>query len=621
MSRSLGWLLITLFLLIGFGLRINGLGVMNDATLYDEAAYGLDALSLIDNPQLTPFFERNNGRESLWMYVAAPALATWGAQPFSLRIMAVFAGMLTLAAAYRLGREILGKQGAIWVLAALAVFYWPVHLGHIGFRAALYPLLATASLAALLHAYRTNRRWWLAGLLLGLLFYTYIAARAWVGLGLLLLAFWLLMSPSRRRGALTALLVALIVMLPLGLYLLNRTVLEDRTVQVAIGSLDDLVNNGVAWVGAWLHEGDAYQTHNLPNRPIFDLPTAIMALLGLVGIWRGVRWRWHLVVLIMAFVGALVPALLSINNPHMLRAYAAVVPLAVLLGAGLLTLVRWQPRWGALLAIGLLAWAGIHSNTDFRHVAATWTDFLPGEYRIQRVVDYFGEQPPQTSQTVAVMGFPNAHPVLDFLTHDQTDARWLQYQSGYCTVYDAAAPMLAVALPPNIDLKQQRIDKRATLESVHVDESGDFAIWQVTLDQAILSAPTLTFGDGVQLAALDLPTSAQAGETLIIALAFRADSVLAEDYNGFVQLWGTPSPLEGGPLWAQQDLRLCEPFPSSQWQPQDLIVQSWELKLPQEIPGGSYQIMAGVYNTQTDVRLQHNVDQDIVALGEVVISP
>ncbi|MCA9891321.1 MAG: hypothetical protein KC546_23250, partial [Anaerolineae bacterium] len=120
MARSLRWFLIALFLLVGFGLRINGLGQMNDATLYDEAAYGLDALSLLDNPQLTPFFERNNGRESLWMYVTAPALAIWGSQPFGLRIMAVFAGMLTLAAAYRLGRELLGKQGALWVMGALA---------------------------------------------------------------------------------------------------------------------------------------------------------------------------------------------------------------------------------------------------------------------------------------------------------------------------------------------------------------------------------------------------------------------------------------------------------------------------------------------------------------------
>ncbi|MCB9460936.1 MAG: glycosyltransferase family 39 protein [Anaerolineaceae bacterium] len=618
MARSLRWFLIALFLLFGFGLRINGLGQMNDATLYDEAAYGLDALSLLDNPQLTPFFERNNGRESLWMYLTAPALAIWGPQPFSLRIMAVFAGMLTLAAAYRLGRELLGKQGALWVMGALAVFYWQVHLSHIGFRAALYPLLAAASLTAFFHAYRTNRRWWLAGLLLGLLFYTYIAARVWVALGLMLLATWLLTAPTRRRGALTALLIALIFMLPLGLYLLNHTVPEDRASQVAISSPDELIHNLVAWAGAWFYQGDAYQTHNLPNRPVFDFPTAIMALMGVIGLWRYVR-RLQLALLVIAFAGALAPALLSIDNPHMLRAYGAVVPLTVLLGAGLLWLVRWQPRWGTLVAIALIAWAGLNSYLDFRSVAASWNEFLPGEHKIQLVVDYLSEHPPQVEQTVAVMGFPNAHPVLPFLTYDQADTRWLQFESGYCTVYDSSAPMLAVALSPDINFQQSQLDRFGTLETIH--QQGDFTIWQVTLDEDSQSSPTFDFGGIIQLRPLDVLTSAEAGQTVGVTLAFAADGDLAIDYNGFVQLWGTPSPLEGGPLWAQADLRLCEPYPTSQWQSQDVIVQTWELKLPQDISGGSYAIMAGVVDAQTGARLLLDDDRDITPIGEWVISP
>src|SRR4029079_4832652 len=115
--------LITAILLLGAALRLHGLGAMLGMTHYDEAYYGVDALSLIETPRFTPFFPDNFGRESLWMYLLAPSLAVFGGGAFGLRIVAVFTGIVTLAAVYRLARELIGRRGAVWTLAALAVLF------------------------------------------------------------------------------------------------------------------------------------------------------------------------------------------------------------------------------------------------------------------------------------------------------------------------------------------------------------------------------------------------------------------------------------------------------------------------------------------------------------------
>lgn len=623
MLRRKSWLIILIALLMAFALRVHGLGRMNSAILYDEAAYGADALSLIQSPRLTPYFEANNGREGLWMYMLAPALATIGVQPFTLRIVAVFASLLTLAAVYRLGREIIGKEHALWVIAAMAVFYWPTHLGHIGFRAALYPLIGAISFAALLHAYRLNqlRRWAMAGLLLGLLSYTYIAARVWVGLGVILLLAWLIWQPARRRGALLALAVAGIAMLPLALYLLIHDDGGTRTTQVAIESVGDLLENMRLWLNAWFYQGDGYMTHNAPGRPIFDVPTGLLALFGIIGLWKWAR-RWHIGLLVLLFLGSLAPALLSIDNPHMLRSYGAVVPLAILLGSGAAWLVYALPRWGYGLVTLLLAWAALNTYTAFTTVAESWDTFLPGEYYTMAAIDYLSQSDiAQAGQPIAFTPFDEDYPIPTFRAGDMSGHRLIAYRPEYCIVYDADQPVLTALLPPYIQAHQQILAQDGLSELAYTDPDGRFALMQTQADPALMQQPATTFGDAITLRGQLSNQQASPGDTLTVTIAFQAEHTLNADYNSFVQVWGTPSPLEGGRLWAQSDLRLCEPYPSHVWQTNDVIVQAWSLVLPEDMPQGDYDLIVGVYNSQSNRRLLMTDGSDVVVLGVVTVQP
>ena len=135
-------ILLILFLLIGAALRFYGQAEMRTLLHGDEAYYGLDAVSLVDNPRIEVFFPANTGREGLWMNLLAPVIALLGATPFALRITSAMVGIATLAAVYWLGRETV-KDGAIWMTGALAVIYWHVQLSHIGFRVITMPLFGT----------------------------------------------------------------------------------------------------------------------------------------------------------------------------------------------------------------------------------------------------------------------------------------------------------------------------------------------------------------------------------------------------------------------------------------------------------------------------------------------
>jgi predicted membrane-bound mannosyltransferase len=59
----------------------------------DEAAYGMDGRSLLAG-DLRVFYERNNGREPLFIYLLALAFQSLGATAYALRLTAAVVGAL-----------------------------------------------------------------------------------------------------------------------------------------------------------------------------------------------------------------------------------------------------------------------------------------------------------------------------------------------------------------------------------------------------------------------------------------------------------------------------------------------------------------------------------------------
>lgn len=262
-------------LLCGVFLRWASLGPMRVMLHHDEAWYAVDAMTLLRHPHLTPFLPNNFGRESGWVYYLIPYLLILGKTPFALRFAATTTGILTLAAIGRISLEMWGMREAFWNVAALAVFYWHVHLSHLALRANFYVLIGSLAAASLMHAYRVNHRrdWIVGGVLLGLLGYTYFASAGLiVYLGLIVFGI-VVLSGRRRWGAALALVVAIVVLMPMGLYVLrHKDIFLVRPRSVIVDSAVWLLN-ARRWLGAWFGSGDPNHLLNLASRPILDALT------------------------------------------------------------------------------------------------------------------------------------------------------------------------------------------------------------------------------------------------------------------------------------------------------------------------------------------------------------
>ena len=115
-------------------LRLVAFGEVPPGLYHDEAYHGLDAVDILQG-QLSFYFPANNGREPLFIYLIALAVGLLGRSPFALRLVAFFAGLLTVAATAAMGRELFSRRAGALAAAVLAVTLWPVHLSRVGFRA------------------------------------------------------------------------------------------------------------------------------------------------------------------------------------------------------------------------------------------------------------------------------------------------------------------------------------------------------------------------------------------------------------------------------------------------------------------------------------------------------
>ena len=649
-------------LVVAAFLRAHDLALMLDMTHYDEAYYGVDALSLLAQPRLTPFFPENFGRESLFMYVLTPMLGVFGGGALALRLTAFFISLLTVAAVYRLGRELVGRGAGVWAAAVLAVLFWSVLTGHQAFRAHLYPLVAALAFAVLLHAQRKTGRgaWLLTGVLFGVLAYTYIAARAWLAVAALLyIVAFLRGTRSSRRHILLSIAAALLVATPLIMYLVsNPQAADQRSEQVAISTLEQLGENIVSWAGAWLWRGSGDVAYNLPQRPILDPPLLVLLIAVLAG-WL-LRWRnqsgrasarpyelqgkqkprfWKLLsmrergwgegfFLFLIFAASLAPAILTTDTLKPLRAVGVVVPLALAFGVGIeynLTPAKTRyldvslplsiamerrmggevlNRWTRFLIIALLALSAIITLRDFGAWVRSPDLYLPMEQHLNRAINTLETD---TSATpVYFSPFTPQHPVIRLRAGDLAPRPVSAFTSAECLRLPDAPEADYFALTLFDGDLAARLAPYATVNPLHAEAAAipRYTIYRAEPNAALFAQPDDAAFDGrIGVRLLAQPTSATRGESLALTLALRAVVPLDHAYTLFAHLYGDPTPYEGGTLWAQTDMPMCISSPPQTWRTDERIIQTATLTLPADVPLNTYDLAIGIYDTLSLLRL------------------
>ncbi|OGE76920.1 MAG: hypothetical protein A3C85_01270 [Candidatus Doudnabacteria bacterium RIFCSPHIGHO2_02_FULL_48_21] len=321
----------------------------------DEAANGIDVNSIFAG-DLRPFYERGNGREALFFYFLAGAVALFGRGPWQHHIVSAGFGFFEVLAAYFLTKRLFGKNVAYLAAFFMAVSSYAVTLSRTAFRANLVPLFTTLTLLLIIKIYqdRDERERYKAAALTGISFalgfYTYISYRMMIPLLIAFKVSLLLAFRDRVREIfheylkpkIIAAVAFLITIFPLAYYFITHPgSFMGRAGHVSIFSKD--LNNGDV-IGTFLEvfrmtmlgfftTGDANWRHNISEfpfltsviSPFFAISLIIFTFAGIKFLWDAIRKQFDEKTFYMALVAAwfwamLVPEVTTAEGiPHGLR--------------------------------------------------------------------------------------------------------------------------------------------------------------------------------------------------------------------------------------------------------------------------------------------------------------
>lgn len=406
----------------------------------DQAEKLMDINDIL-NGHTPVYFPRNTGRESLHFYLSAAFMAAFNLEVsfLNLKIVAVFANLLTLFFIYLLGKE----WGDRWVGLAAALFagmaYWPLLFTRLALRIPYYPLFVAPVMYFMVRGLRRQHipdvLW--AGFFLGLGLHGYTPFRIVPILVVLGILIYLLhtQDKTKRLNAVFTLIVigflSLLVFIPLLRFWLDNPDLFayrafSRLTGMEVGFQGSPViiflqnfwrasvmffwDNGVIWA------------HSIPGRPALEIVSAALYFLGVVSLvvryFR--KWDWRDMFMLVSIPMLMMPSILSLaypgENPSLNRSAGAVVPVFLIIGLACVTLARTikqhlAGRVGRLIlaavVILLLVWSGLNNyDLVFNQYYAIYRASSWNTTEIGRVAALFIESL-GSPDTTYVVGYPH----------------------------------------------------------------------------------------------------------------------------------------------------------------------------------------------------------------------
>ncbi len=334
-NRFLVWAVFVL--LLAAVMRLFDLPNLPPGLAQDEVL-NADVVTFIRQGYHAIFFREGYGHEPLYHYWSVPFQILFGDNVLSIRLPAVYLGLLLVAATMRWAKREFGQITAVATGIGLAISWWPIIFSRVGIRPIMEPLFLV------IFAWFWPRRPWLAGLFLGLSVYTYTGARVVFLLPVLLFIYWFLASrwidvprkeiirwrlPKPQLAAMIVLFISLLVALPLALALRADPTLQQR-VQQLDGPLNDLLGGNfqpalrsfLNTLAVFSFQGDPRWTYSLPGRPLFDPFTALFFYGGLLLVILRFKKPAYAFALFWLIVG-LIPSAVTPQAPSTVRMIGA----------------------------------------------------------------------------------------------------------------------------------------------------------------------------------------------------------------------------------------------------------------------------------------------------------
>jgi hypothetical protein len=632
-------------------LRLWQIGTLPPGLHYDEAADTIIAEQIARGESAPIFIEAYTGKEVLFFYWAAAWMKLIGPSVFAMRLAAALLGVLTVAATYRAvaeifasrnlrpagkGQEAGSKNVALLAAIFIATSFWHILMSRLGFRSISEPLIQALALAALFRGLRLNRTRWfvVAGALVGLNLYTYLAARLFPIAIALIFLYFILFDRGHRLDRLTQFVItvasAVIVFLPLGLYFVRHPeAFLTRIQQVAPrgDQVAPLLENVLRALSMFFVEGDPYIRFNLPGRPLFPVVLGVLFVIGAVvaiaGVFRGrtAQRRGAYFSLIVLTLMMLLPTALAVNEitPSNLRAI------------GLMPTVFAFPALGAWW-LGKSIWTRItRMNTDYRDRIV----FIRGAVVLVLIVAgveagaaYFGKyvNEPQlyiqsdgdladisaalnqakSDEPVYIAALHYRHPTVAALAEKYGDYKWL---SGNRIIVLPNGPAnlfyARLVLPDEAWLKRFLPDSALMAAPLAPDGQTNYLAYHLDAQPPIEPQVRLdvNYGNIIQLVGYDREPVEQNRDAtatnrndVSVTLYWRVlNKPDRGDYSTFAQLrdaWGFE--------WGQTG---AFDYPSEEWTPGEIIINRLDVPIAAGAPPGDYELRVGLFSQSANARL------------------
>ncbi len=615
-------------------LRLPALETLAPAAWFDEVWFALRARELLQTGQVQVFYPTAFGGAN-----AGLAMLTALAQALGLdgitaaRWVLAVGGVLSVPLAYACLRELLARPAGdsapafsamSAALAALVLAYtlFFAILTRVGMESGLAPA------AALLAVWQIRRGargrwagWLLAGLAAGLAQYNGLHARlvlpvaGWAALEAILTA----RGPDRQRalaGAALMIGAAALAALPLIAFFIRQP--EWLTARAALVARDpgqtligQLAGNLRLIVRAVSLEGSYDPKTTVPGIPLLD---AVQS----AGFWVGLGWaalraprRAEARLLLVWLLAAALPGLLTEGAPNLQRMAGVAAPLAALTALGWEQIYRRLaaapvPAWRRLLPAGAAALIAVSAGWHAYLLYVRWpqTPILRQQFTaapVEIARDLIARS--AAGETAFAERAPEAEDIAAFeYLLPGTPVQRLDFRQCLPLPDRRAAPTAYLVLTDRDPATVNRLREAYPSAWMPYRERDLFGGTGTLVEiPAGASAPppprpaSARFAAGIALAGWDASTDAlRPGETLFVTLYWRAGEPVAQDLTAFAHL-GSGLPGEP-PILAQRDGQPCVGlYPTSRWQPGEIVPDSFAITLPADAPPGEYPLAVGWY--------------------------
>lgn len=483
------------------------------------------------------------------------------------------------------------------------------------------------------------------GPLLGLAVYAHPVGRALALVPAAHAAYrWLRWRDGRPARLLAlALAGALVVALPVVVFWLRQPWLftshAGETSILAAGPTAVAVN--LAKVLAMFNlAGDPAAWRNLAGRPVFDVLTGVLFLLGLANAADGARRGSDgSALLLIWFAVLLLPTVVTDAAPNFSRAIGVLPVVFVFPAIGLdrladLVATRLGARLTLTLVAGCLAFSAARTTHDYFRVWATDPDtplaFDDDKVALARYVDrqardgsavYLSKQLADHATVRVLTAAPPAgfYPAYGLVLPpaDRTQAQYayLPWET------DVAAALVGRFTRAGVEVGATPTTLPGIAGDAH--QAIVFALPKATRQElmgAELAGTTptgqtprraVTFGSQIRLLRADLPAVVRAGEVVTVTLVWECLAPTAIDMNTAVHL----ATLGGAGITQGDGPPLGGSYPTDRWRDGEVILADYALDVPANAAVGPVEIRVGWYDWRTTEPLTTDDGQVLVTVG------